>query len=76
MQTYKFRIYVSLINLYFNGMRKKCYVAKYYHHWKRIPKITLLVSICCPVSDFDESVMYRHPKCLEQKLQILLKREI
>jgi hypothetical protein len=57
-------------------MRKKRYVTKCYHHYKSIPKITLLVSICCPVSDFDESAMYRHPKCLEQKLQIVLKREI
>jgi len=40
----------------------ECYVTKYYHNYKIIPKITLLVSICCPVSDFDESVMYRHPQ--------------
>lgn len=73
---YQFRKYVLLINPYFEGVRKKCYVTKYYHHYKRIPKITLLVSICCPVSDFDESVMYRHPKCLEQKLQKVFKREI
>ena len=57
-------------------MRNKCYVTKHYHHYKSIPKITLLVSICCPVSDFDESVMHRHPKRLEHNLQIVLKCEI
>ena len=68
-----FRIHVPLINLNF---LMECYVTKYYHNYRSIPKITLLVSTSCSVSDFDESVMYRHPKCSEQQLQIVLKREI
>ena len=57
---HKFRIYVSFINLCCDGPRKSATLQKYNHHYKNIPKITFLLSISCPVSDFDESVMHRH----------------